>query len=60
MKEYKLYICSKCGDGNYGDLVAKIDNKIYCDACWNDEIENIENKAIKESFQQLESKASNE
>ena len=48
MNKNKLYICSKCGDGNYGDLTAKIDNKIYCDACWNDEIENIENKAIKE------------
>lgn len=47
----KIVECSKCGESDYRDYMAMIDNKLYCQSCWEEEMETMENEVIKEVTQ---------
>jgi formylmethanofuran dehydrogenase subunit E len=42
--------CDKCGEIDYLDFTAKIDNKRYCQACYEEVMNKMESNVIKEVF----------
>ena len=46
MNKNKFYKCCKCGEVSDGSICGKIDEKIYCESCWNDAMDKMENETI--------------
>ena len=48
----KILPCCKCGESNYTDYMGRIDGRIYCQSCYDDKMDGIENAIIEECFLQ--------
>lgn len=45
--ETRIGTCQNCGEQDYRDFLAKVDNKILCNACWNDKMSTMESECIE-------------
>lgn len=45
----RMLTCSKCGDKDYADHFGRIDDRLYCHACYEDAWDKIHNEIIGEA-----------
>jgi len=48
----KISKCISCGESDYSEYMARIDNRLLCQACWDDEMEASEDAIIREILTQ--------
>jgi len=48
----KILPCCKCGESDYTDYMGRIDSRIYCQSCYDEEMDATENQVIEECFLQ--------
>ena len=45
-----ILACTKCSESDYSDYMARINGRIYCQACYDEVLDKIENDIIDEVF----------
>lgn len=43
----RISTCSHCGEQDYSDYMARIDNGLLCQVCWDDEMDRAEDEEIR-------------
>ena len=48
--ETRTGTCCKCKESDYIDFMAKIDGKRYCQSCYDDEMDEMENRCWQDKL----------